>query len=225
MDNWNGIASLFIACIELVLLINLLVFVKKDKFNTLSMLMVFILMVYQTLEFLMCQLGLTQPFMPFLAFADISLLPPLNLFIVLVLLGYKNKLYKLIFLPALGFIIYYLFVIDNFAVTSCSVFYASYHYPLGELFGFFYYIPILISMYLLYKAVTNSPNDEIKYKSKILLIGNVIISLPVVIGFILMFTGNYIIISKIESIMCKFAFIYAICLALVILYNPEKTHE
>jgi hypothetical protein len=33
MDNWNGIGSLLIACVELILLINLLVFAEKNKFN------------------------------------------------------------------------------------------------------------------------------------------------------------------------------------------------
>ena len=56
---------------------------------------------------------------------------------------------KLIFLPALIFVIYYTFAIDQFAVTSCTVLYASYNYPLGDLYGFIYYIPIIISTIIL----------------------------------------------------------------------------
>jgi hypothetical protein len=222
MDNWNGIASLLIACVELILLVNLIVFAKKDKFNKTAMLILFILMVYQTLEFLMCQAGLDYSFFAYLAFVDIIFLPPLLLVLLARLFNYENKYLYLIFLPAISFIIYYSFVVDEFAVTSCTVLYATYSYPMGDLYGFFYYLPVLISAIILIRALNKNNDKKTLYIAKVLLIGNIIISVPVIAGFLLMFTGNHYLIATIESIMCKFALGYAICLAIVSLYNSKK---
>ena len=149
--NWNGIVSLLIACLEFLLLFNLLVFVEKNKFNKIAMIIIALLAAYQTMEFLMCQVGLKSAFFPYFAFVIISFLPPLNLLLVVTLkLEHKFKSTKfLFFVPAILFSVYYTFVIPNFALTSCTVLYATYHYPLGDLFGFFYYLPILISIILL----------------------------------------------------------------------------
>jgi len=225
MDNWNGIVSLLIACIELILLVNLIVFAKKDKFNKTAMLILFILMIYQTLEFLMCQIGLDYSFIAYLAFVDIIFLPPLLLVLLARLFKYENKFLYLIFLPAISFIIYYSFVVKDFAVTSCTVLYATYSYPLGDLYGFFYYLPVLISTIILIRTTIKSSDKKTLYISKVLLIGNIIISIPVIAGFILMFTGNHYLIAKIESIMCKFALGYAICLAIVSLFNSNKNKD
>jgi hypothetical protein len=224
--NFNGIISLLIACIEFLLLFNLLVFVKKNKVNVVALIMITLLASYQTMEFLMCQVGLQNSFYPYLAFVIISFLPPLNLLLTINLKDQKidKKLY-LIFLPAIVFSVYYLFVIPEFAVTSCTVLYASYHYPLGDLFGFFYYLPILISIFLLIRFIKNNSDKKLKLIAKVLLFGGLFISIPVLIGFTLMFLKNYAIISAMESIMCKFAFVYAVCLSFICLYNSPFNDE
>ncbi len=147
METWNGIVSLLIACIEFLLLFNLIVFIEKNRVNIIAMIMITLLASYQAMEFLMCQVGLQAPIFPYLAFVIIGFLPPLNLLLTLTLTKNLNLNTKtfLIFIPAIAFSIYYLFVIPEFAVTSCAVLYASYHYPLGDLYGAFYYLPILIS--------------------------------------------------------------------------------
>lgn len=225
--NFNGIISLLLACVEFILLFNLLVFVKKDKVNIIAMLMITLLASYQSMEFLMCQVGLQESFYPYLAFVIIGFLPPLNLLLTLSLTKNQNLNIKtfLIFIPAIAFSIYYLFVIPEFAVTSCTVLYASYHYPLGDLFGAFYYLPILISIVLLIKFIPKTEDKKTKLIAKVLLFGAIFISLPSTIGFILMFSGNYSIISSIESIMCKFAFVYAVILSFVCLYNSPFNDE
>lgn len=222
MDSWDGIASLFIASIEFVLFINLLVFAEKNKFNNTAILMVLILTAYQSLEFLLCQMSFDYSLLPYLAFMVISFLPPLMLVLLGELFGYQSKLITLVFLPAVIFIIYYSFVIDQFAVTSCTVLYASYNYPLGDLYGFIYYTPIIISTVALSRAVVTESNKQRLFSIKVLLFGNIFILVPVVVGFVILFFGNWLIISKIESIMCKFAFVYAVCLAIICLYNSKK---
>ncbi len=225
--NWNGIVSLLLACIEFLLLFNLLVFIEKNKINNIAMIMIALLASYQTMEFLMCQIDLQSSYYPFLAFVIISFLPPFNLLLILSL-THQNKISLRIFwifIPAIAFLIYYLFVIPKFAVTSCTVLYASYHYPLGDLFGVFYYLPILISIILLLKFIPNVKDKKQKLITKILLYGSIFISIPVLVGFSLMIVKNYSLISKMESIMCKFAFIYAVCLSFICLSNSPFNDE
>ncbi len=228
MNNWNGIISLLLACIEFLLLFNLLVFIEKNRINIIAMLMIALLAAYQSMEFLMCQVGLQDSFYPFLAFVIISFLPPLNLLLAFTVTRNQNLNAKiiLIFIPAITFSVYYLFVIPNFIVAKCTVLYASYHYPLGDLFGAFYYLPILISIILLIKFISRTDNKKQKVIAKVLFYGAIFISIPSLIGFTLIFTaGNYSIISSIESIMCKFAFVYAIILSFVCLYNSPFNDE
>jgi hypothetical protein len=222
MDSWDGIGSLFIASIEFILLINLLVFAEKNKFNIIAILMVLILTLYQIFEFLMCQMGYDFPLMPYLAFVVITFLPPFMLILLAELFNYKNKFLKLIFLPAVLFIIYYTFAIEQFTVTSCTVLYASYNYPLGDFYGFIYYTPIIISTIILSRAVVKKSDKSKLFSIKVLLFGNIFIMVPVVVGFVIMFSGSAVLISKIESIMCKFAFLYAVCLAIICLYNSKR---
>ncbi len=225
--NWNGILSLLFACIEFLLLFNLIVFIEKNKVNIIAMLMIALLAAYQSMEFLMCQVGLQDSFYPFLAFVIIGFLPPLNLLLALTLTRSINLSLKwgLIFIPAVAFSIYYLFVIPQFVVTSCTVLYASYHYPLGDLFGAFYYLPVLLSIILFARFIPKTDDKKKKIIAKVLLFGSIFISLPVLLGFTLMFLGNYAIISAIESIMCKFAFIFAMCLSFICLYNSPFNDE
>jgi uncharacterized BrkB/YihY/UPF0761 family membrane protein len=117
-------------------------------------------------------------------------------------------------------------MIPKFVVAKCTILYASYHYPLGDLFGAFYYLPILISIILLIRFIPKAEDQKKKMIAKVLLFGAIFISLPSLIGFFLIFTvGNYSIISSIESIMCKFAFLYAVCLSFVCLYNSPFNDE
>ena len=225
--NWNGTVSLLIACLEFLLLFNLFVFTEKNKLNKTAIVMIALLACYQSMEFLMCQVELQSSFFPYFAFVIISFLPPLNLLIVLALKTKPElKLLKfLLFLPALFFIIYYSFSIPQFAVTSCTVLYATYHYPLGDLYGFFYYLPILFSIMLLIRFVKKENDKKLKLVGRVLLFCSIFISIPVVVGFILMFTGSYSLISAIESVMCKFAFVYALCLSFICIYNSPFKDE
>jgi hypothetical protein len=233
--NWNGTVSLLISCLEFLLLFNLLIFTEKNKLNKIAITMVALLPVYQMMEFLMCQVELQSAFFPYFAFVIISFLPPLNLTLSLTLtrnpdfgearLQRLTLIESLIFIPAILFSIYYTFVIPKFVVTSCAVLYATYHYPLGDLYGFFYYLPILISIILLVIFINKESDKKKKLVGKILLFGSVFISIPPVLGFTLMFAGSYSLISAMESIMCKFAFVYALCLSFICIYNSPFKDE
>jgi len=223
LDNWNGTISLLIACFEFLLLFNLLIFAEKNRLNKIAITMVALLAAYQMLEFLMCQVELQSSFFPYFAFVIISFLPPLNL--TLSLTHTLKSLFYLIFIPAIIFSVYYTFIIPEFVVTGCTVLYATYHYPLGDLFGLFYYLPILISIILLAMFVKKENEKKKRIVGKVLLFGAVFISIPPVLGFTLMFAGSYSLISAMESIMCKFAFVYALCLSFVCIYNSPFKDE
>ena len=219
LDNWNGIVSLLIACLELILLINLLVFSQKNRSNKQVMSIISLLMIYQIFEFFICGLNVNQSYIIYLAFAVITFLPPLNLLFSLNYFGYKNKNLIFVFVPALLFILYYAFNINDFTVAGCSVFYASYNYPLGTLYGLFYYSPILISIYLFFKGVKNETVRIKKVLSIFVLAGLLFISIPVLIAFFLLLFHHNGLLLAIESVMCKFAFIYAVCLSFFCLNN------
>jgi hypothetical protein len=225
MEHWNGTVSLLIACIEFLLLFNLLVLAEKNRLNKIVIVVIALLAAYQTMEFLMCQVELQSAFFPYFAFVIISFLPPLNLLLVLTFTPNLTLtlIVSLIFIPAISFSIYYSFIIPEFVVKSCTVLYATYHYPLGDLFGFFYYLPILISIMLLILFIKKESDQKKKLIGKVLLFGSIFISIPPVLGFVLMFAGSYAVISAIESVMCKFAFVYALCLTFIcIYYSPFK---
>jgi len=223
--NWNGILSLLISCLEILLLFNLIVFAEKNKLNKIAITMITLLAAYQTMEFLMCQIEWQSSFFAYLAFLIISFLPPLNLLLALTLNRNISARLFLIFIPAILFSFYYTFVIPEFAVINCTVLYATYNYPLGDLYGFFYYFPILISIILLMLFVNKENDKKKKLVGKVLLFGSIFISIPPVLGFILMYAGSYSFISAIESVMCKFAFVYALCLAFVCIYNSPFKDE
>ena len=225
MKNWNGTVSLLIACFEFHLLFNLLIFAEKNRLNKIAITLVALLAAYQMLEFLMCQVELQSAFFPYFAFVIISFLPPLNLILTLSLTRNLTLLSYLIFIPAILFSIYYTFIIPQFAVTSCTVLYATYNYPLGDLFGFFYYLPILISIVLLILFLKKESDKKKRLIGKVLLFGAGFISIPPLLGFSLMFAGSYAVISAIESVMCKFAFVYALCLTFICIYNSPFKDE
>jgi hypothetical protein len=129
------------------------------------------------------------------------------------------------FIPAILFSVYYTFIIPEFVVTSCTVLYATYNYPIGDLYGFFYYLPILISIILLVMFINKEDDKKKRLIGKVLLFGTAFISIPPVLGFSLMFAGSYSLISAMESVMCKFALVYALCLTFVCIYNSPFKDE
>lgn len=216
--NLDGTISLLIACIELLFIINLLIFAEKNDVNKLIFGTLGLLFGYQFLEFLICFVGLKQQVIIYLAFLDITLLPPLGLYTVL---KYSNKLkshHKYIFIPALFFIVFYPFVLDQFTVTKCTILYASYHYPLGPYYATFYYLPIIGSMIILNKKWGSETEPKQKALTRTYLFGYLFTFLPSMI--IAIFFPGFV--TAVESLLCKMAFILAIFLTLFVLKNNSK---
>ncbi|PJA95817.1 MAG: hypothetical protein CO129_09630 [Ignavibacteriales bacterium CG_4_9_14_3_um_filter_34_10] len=225
-QNFDGITSLFAACLEFVLFINVIIFAEKNHINNKVKLLLLLLILYQIFEFSFCFLEVQNNKLVFAAFVLISLLPPLVLNLIISLHEFVNvteekNIYKYIaFLPILGIDIFYFFLIDSFKLAECNVFYAIYYYPMGFLFGTFYYLPILISIIILFAKF----KDSTKFKSELnaLRFGFLLTFVP---AWILEIISHQILIG-IVSILCKFAVILAFSLtyfALKFRMNNKET--
>lgn len=219
--DFNGIISLFIFCMEIVFLLNILLFAQKNSVNKTAMLIVLLLAVYQFYEFLICYFGIDSHLIVYLAFLVITLLPPLALLLGLKLYGNVNKkLTAVIFIPALFFIFFYAAMIEKMIVAECTVLYAVYHYPLGNLYGFFYYFPIYLGMFFQYLAYAqlaessghrSDKKETDSAKRKLILL--------VFVSFVITFVPACLVFAAfpstafaIESILCKISFIVSIAL-------------
>lgn len=218
MNNFDGIVSLLIACIELTFIINLLVFAKKNSINKLVIGILALLFGYQFFEFLICSLGLHSQIFIYLAFLDITFLPPLGLYTVLKYAGKLKPYHKYIFIPALFFGILYIIIIDQFAVTKCTVLYASYHYPLGSLYATFYYLPVIGTMIILNKKWGSETDPKQKALTRLFFFGYLFTFIPAMI--IALFFPAFI--TAVESLLCKLAFVLASFLTLFALRNKEN---
>lgn len=217
MENLDGTISLFIACIELLYIVNLLFFAKKNPVNRLIIVQLILLFAYQFLEFLICFAGLKNQLYIYLALVDITLLPPLGLYTVLLFAGKLKSYHKFIFIPALFFIIYYPIVIDQLAVTKCTVLYASYYYPLGPFYATFYYLPVIGSMIILNKKWGAETEPIKKSNTRLYLFGYLFTFIPAMI--IAIFIPSFI--YAVESLLCKLAYVFATFLTIFALKNKN----
>lgn len=214
MNEYKGIVSLLIFCIELVLLINVLIF-SKSKYKKNIVVLLSLLAAYQFFEFLICGMNLNLSFVIYLAIVSITFLPPAGLQLVLkVNKIQKTKFTGLIYSPAIFFTIYYFLTIKNFRVRECSVIYASYHYPLGFLYGLFYYLPIITSLIILILSLLKRNDENLRKQNRILLIGYLFFLIPMILS-LLIYPET---IDFIESLMCKFAFVLALIISYFALY-------
>lgn len=177
------------------------------------MLIIFLLMLYQLIEFLICSLNFNEHIYTFFAFVVITFLPPLTLILILEFFNLYEKWIGSIFILSIVFVIFYGLIINHFEILKCTAFYASYHYPLGDLYGTYYYLPILISIIVLIIKINAHEAEEKTKLAKILLFGYIFVSIPVILAFILLIFNNHQLVNIIESVMCKFALVLAICLS------------
>ncbi len=216
LDQFHGLASLLIACLELVLVINLLIFSEKNYTNKNIIMLVSLLFVYQLFEFLICYFEIESKLASYLALLTITLLPPLSFKVAAGLNNYRGRIINLIFLPALFFIFYYATILEEIGVSNCSVLFAVIEYPLGDLYGVFYFLPVLLSIYFIYIAYSRS-EGQTKRLYLILLAGYLFTFLP---------SGLFIIIMDTfwnikESFLSKFSFFLALSASYVSIMNKE----
>ncbi len=221
MEDYSGIISLFIACLEIVFFINLLIFAEKNRENRIIIFVIILLFSYQFMEFLMCYSKSYSHILVYFSFVIISFLPPLILYLVLTIKKVNNRLRFLLFLPAVSLLVYYLFVMTGFEITTCTVLFVAYEMPLGDFYGIVYYSPIIISLYMLSKMVRNPIFVDKKINLLIMLWGLLLTFVPVAL-IIALFP---FLIDYVESFFCKAASIIAFTLTIYAMRNSSKVKE
>ncbi|MDP2300835.1 MAG: hypothetical protein Q8N03_00230 [Ignavibacteria bacterium] len=219
--NFDGLFSLFIFCIEILFILNLLYFANRNRTNLIGLAMLTVLACYQFIEFLICNQMIQSPTIAYFAFVDISFLPPFGLMLSLSLNNKLKKVHLLAFVPALTLLIYYAGMIETFKVVRCSFFYAMYHYPFGDLYGFIYYIPVILTLIIFTLGIKNNIDPEKIFFNKVLLTGYLLFVIPSIIAFIV-YPEFW---RMVESVMCKFAFLFACCVSYFILKNGRLRKE
>jgi len=107
MENFPGIISLFLVCVEFVLLINLFIFAEKNSVNKIIIGIVGLLLGYQSFEFVICYFGVESNLIVYLAFVVISFLPLLLLNLVMTIRNDKALIRRIIFIPIMLLLFYY----------------------------------------------------------------------------------------------------------------------
>jgi len=221
MENLPGIISLLIACIEVVLLINLIISSEENKENKLIIAILFLLFSYQFMEFFMCFTHNYSNILIYISFFIISFLPPLVLLLVLTFYQIESKLRLLIFLPIILLLFYYVFILEGFEITKCTILFVAYEMPLGDLYGVIYYLPVLLSITLLFKMI-NNPIFKVKKINLQIMLGGLLLAFIPVALIIALFP---FLIDYVESFFCKAASVIALTLTIYALRNKTKIIE
>ncbi len=217
----DGVVSFYLALFELGLFVITFSLKKKHPSVALAAMMILFLAGYQFCEALICRFGFTGQFMSYLAIADISFLPPLTLIFSLRFWGNKSSLPRIAFVAPLFFVVFYGINMNQMHAAGCTPFYAMYSYPLGDVYGVFYYAPILISMVLFAVNIRKTRNTAQRRFAAVILGSFVFISLPVIIAFAAKAAGNATLLKAVESIMCKAAGVLAVAVTYVAFHMQQ----
>ena len=223
MENYPGIVSLFLVCLEFVLLINLFIFAEKNRVNKKIIGLIGLLLGYQLFEFVICYFGVESNLIVYLAFVVISFLPPLLLNLTMTIRNDKALIRRIIYIPIMLLLFYFTLIISEFVVTRCTILFAAYDIPLPDLYGFLYYSPVLISIILLFKMIKSEEYQKQKTNLIILNTGMVLTFIPT--WFIILLFPS--LIEFVESFLCKSASIMALTLTVFAMRNKDerKDHE
>lgn len=221
MENLPGIISLLIACIEVVLLINILIFAEKNSENKIIIGILTLLFGYQFMEFYMCYTHSYSNLLIYISFFIISFLPPLLFYLVLTIKKVESNLKYLVFIPIILLLLYFLFVLGGFEITTCTILFVAYEMPLGDLYGVIYYTPVLLSMILLTLMIKNPLYEKEKINLQIILGGILLAFIPVA----LIISVFPFLIDYVESFFCKAASLIALTLTVYAMRNSNKIIE
>jgi len=218
MEEFIGIFFLFVASLELLLLVNALIFSQKNKINIIIFIIIAIYAANHLFEFLICQFDFNDAIILFLNFSLISFLPSLSLLLALKFWHHETLLKYIIFLPVLFLIYYFTNSVYAFSATECSFLFVTYSYPLRSELGIFYF---LLNTAALLFLLVKLKNPKLRYKKHLNWILIISISVSIILPFIII-----LLIPSInkyaESILNKFAFFYVIGLTYFSLKNKTE---
>jgi hypothetical protein len=157
-----------------------------------------------------------------MALVSISFLPPLGVLLAADVCNLKHWINWSGIVFGVVFSIYYSTIPDAFTDLTCNPFYATYSYPLGNLYGVFYfgYIGWAFAL-LIISAILNRRQGETKQihkKAIYVLVGYLSFLVPMAINIII----DYESFTGLSSIMCKYAILLAVTL-LVFSFQYKKS--
>ncbi|MBN2156978.1 MAG: hypothetical protein JW776_13120 [Candidatus Lokiarchaeota archaeon] len=168
------------------------------------------LQMYQLMEFLMC-IGIDPNIIGRFGLIVITFLPPLGILLISSVCKLRHWINWSGIVAGIALSIYYSIVPDAFSLQTCNPFYAIYNYPLGNLYGFFYFGYIFWAFILIIIAWVRDTKEnpkQLNRKAIYVLIGYFSFLLPMAITIIINFSA----VEALESIMCKYALFLAITL-------------
>jgi hypothetical protein len=211
--------------IELALAIFTFVRIKKSAIKNIAVITLVLLAVFQLAEFLVCQAysGINSLLVSRAGFVAVTFLPPLGIHTANVIAGRKHNWSTYAsYTLALGFSIYFLLVTNSVNQSICSGNYVIFH--LGNvasmIYGIYYFSLLGGLLALTVYLATIQKSSKKRQAMWWLTIGALAFLIPTGIVY---FSGSQA-ASAIPSVMCGFAVIYAIVLALrvVPLASAEK---
>jgi hypothetical protein len=208
--------------IEIALAIYVLIRYKLNVLGRLVVAVLFFLGLFQLAEYNVCGgYGLTAEHWSKIGYAAITTLPPLGLHIMHVIAGKRNnRLIYLAYATMIGFIAYFIVIPTAFRGFECTGNYVI--FQLGErasyLYGLFYYGWLLTALTLGVRWLPAMQSKDAVATAKRLSIKGMIVGyLVFLIPTAIANTINPDSRRGIPSIMCGFAVLFALILALYIL--------
>lgn len=201
--------------IELAMAVFIFVRIKKSAIKNVAVITLVLLAVFQLAEFLVCQgySGISSLLISRIGFVAITFLPPLGVHTANVIAGRKHNWSTYTsYILALGFAIYFLIVTNSVNQSICSGNYVIFHLGTAAsmIYGIYYFSLIggLLAL-VVYLAMIQKISKK-RQALWWLMVGALAFLIPTGIVY---FSGNQA-ASAIPSVMCGFAVIYAIVLAL-----------
>ena len=209
----DGDLSLAIFITELIILA-VVIYKNHDhpQFISISTL-ILILLSYQFLEYAICRT--TSENILKVAFLVITFLPPKAHHLAAQLAKWPHKDYIISYLLAVGFSLYFLVVPDGLAFLNCNICYAVYRIKIRWTYSAYYFGILLYTMIFLLVQIITQKKESIKKRLQLLLSGYLLFILPM----ILLIAINTDYHFYVTSILCKFAFLFVITLAIISFMN------
>jgi len=205
----DGDLSLAIFITEIIILV-LVIYKNHDhpQFITISSL-ILILLSYQLFEYTICKTN--SETIVKVAFLIITFLPPIGYHLAAQLAKWPHKDYIIGYLSGVGYGLFFLVVPDGLVFLNCNVCYAVYSIKIRWTYSVYYFGIILYTMIFLVIQIIKQKKERIRKQLLILLIGFLLFTGPMTTLIAIDTDFHY----YVTSIMCKFALLYAITLAIL----------
>jgi len=216
MEEFNGLFALLITCLEIVLIINLIVFTEKNNTNRAIIFLMVLLLGSSVSEFAIGFYGPNSNFFAFLSLASLGMAFSIAFLIVVEIMRVNSKLKLLSLLPGIFFLFYFVTQLDQLSIVNSGLFFCSYEYSGGNWFGLVALVVIVMINILLIIWRVNSSVEKRKVINLLLATFSAITFMYLLLITVL---NNYLIYS--ESILSKIAILFGVALTYFAIQNKD----